>query len=75
MRKAKLIAGILVGIALVASSIVRIPKLIERSGGSSYDQSFLFGTIGSTLLLAALSAWLIIGGLKREPSDRDHNRQ
>jgi hypothetical protein len=55
----------------VISSIRRIPEIVAKSGDSVYDQSYLFSTIGFTLLLAALSVWLILGGLKSKAKGRD----
>lgn len=70
MRTVKLIAGVLLGIALVISSIRRIPEILQRSIDSTYDQSYLISTISTTLLLAALSLWLILGGLKPKATDK-----
>jgi hypothetical protein len=75
MRVVKLVLGILLAVALVISSARRIPEIIENSGDSTYALSYMFSTIGFTLLLAALSAWLIISGLKRKVSASSSDRE
>jgi hypothetical protein len=75
MRIVKLVIGILLGIALVISSIRRIPEIVARSGDSAYAQSYLFSTIGATLLFGALSVWLIVGGLKPKADGKDSDHK
>lgn len=53
------------------SSIRRIPEILQRSVDSTYDQSYLISTFSWTLLLVALSVWLILRGLKPNSDKRE----
>lgn len=69
MRVVKILLASWIIAGLAISVFRELPELIERSGNSSYDQSYLFTTIGMKLLFAALSIWLIKSAMKSNEQD------
>jgi hypothetical protein len=53
---------------MVVLSAQRLPSVYASSANSAYDRSYFYSSVGFTLLLAALSLWLLRTGLWPRPS-------
>ena len=67
--------GVLLGAAVLIASAVRLPSVFESAANSDYDRSYLYSTIGFTLLFAALSLWLMRTGLWPRASNSGAGRR
>lgn len=58
---ALVVVGVLLGAVVLTSFAIRLPLL--AAANSPYDSSYLFSTVGYTVLFSATSIWLIRRGL------------
>jgi hypothetical protein len=65
MRIARIGVGVALGLALTITSVVRYPGLVSHWNAAPENHAYVYSTVGFTLLLAALSLWLIKSGLQK----------